>query len=112
MNDIDLIQVAFYSTCVAISIPGIVVALKKDAWYGVSVNSTIYVFFGIIVTWQPLLQNYGDYGQLTPDDPGAHEVRWNLIGVIFLGGYWMVFQLIAIPLAALMRRRRARKAKG
>jgi ABC-type transport system involved in multi-copper enzyme maturation permease subunit len=106
MNEGLWFSIVLIGTCMVLSIPGLIIALKKHAWYGISVNSTIFVFFGIVAVWVPLFQNVVDYGQILPDVTDIHDSRYNLIGVIFLGPYWMIFQVITIPLAALIRRRR------
>lgn len=102
MNWFSLAMMGF---CVILSTPGLIIALRKSAWYGMAVNITLYVFAAIVVVWLPMFRNVIEYGAIFPGNGQGHDFRYHAIIVIFAAFYWLIVQIVGMPLAILIRRR-------
>lgn len=101
--------IASLAFCVLISAPGFVIAFRKSAWRGIVVNFVIYLVVGTAVVLLPFLQNKLERGTWAPESWPFVQPGYNLWGVLSVGFYWLIFQVIGITAATVIRRRRRRR---
>jgi hypothetical protein len=109
MNGFSLVLLG---CCVILSTPGLIVALRKSAWYGMGVNSALYVALCITVLCLPLFQHEVEYGATLPNNCQINILKFDVVGVVVIGLYWLIFQIVVMPLAVLIRRRQERGPLG
>jgi hypothetical protein len=63
---------------------------------------------GIIIVWLPLFQNAIEYGAVLPENCQGRDFRYHAMAVVFAAFYWLILQIVAMPLAVLIRRRARR----
>ena len=113
MSEGDWISLTIVGVCVLMSAPGIVIAFLTSAWRGVFVNAVIYLVVGTAIPMSLLVQNKLDHGTWGPKSWPYIEMGYTLMAVVGLGIYCLIFLLIGIPVATMLRRRRqGRKPRG
>lgn len=110
MNALNWIFIAILAFCVLISAPGFVIAVRKSAWRAIVVNFVIYLVVGTAVVLLPFLQNKLERGTWTPESWPFVQPGYHLWGVLSVGFYWLIFQVIGITAATVIRRRRRRRS--
>lgn len=111
MSEGDWISVAILGVCALMSAPGIVIALRKSARRGIVVNLMIYLVVATALVLRLFVENKLDHGTWGPESWPFFELGYVLFSLAGIGVYCLIFQVIGITAATVIRSRRTRSAR-
>ena len=100
---------AFLAMIAAIlTVPGVMIALRRSTWIGIVANVAIYIFAGVTFFFVPLLLVKFQYGVWETKENPLNAKIYDIMIIMLVGIFWITFQFIGIVTATMMRIRRHR----
>lgn len=112
MNDGVWFLVLMVCIAAILTVPGLMIALWRSTWIGIALNAYSFVMAGLAFVFVPLLLIKIDTGAWeTPEQP-LNATIYSIMIVMLVGIFWILFQVIGITAATMIRLRRQRNTHG